>query len=494
MNTPPPIDFRAADRVQSGNDTRAQKFVRALVMGTGRVGAAAARWGSRAVAIALLLAAIALLLFGQRPQPNRLPDGRRPTGRVVITYWEKWSGFEARAMQRVVNNFNMSQNHIFVHFVSISQINEKTLVSIAGGDPPDIAGLWAAQMGPFISYHALYPLTALQKEGVITPHTYVPYIWKLIAPRGKLWALPSTPETCALFWNKTLFKQAGLNPNVPPKTLAQLDAMSKKLTRFDAHGNLIETGFLPTQPGWWNYSWGIYFGNHLYDAKTGEFRVDTPQQIAAYRWVQSYARRLGLRAINSFQSGFGQFNSPLNPFMTGQVAMEEQGPYFCNFIKRNMPSMVGHYGVAPFPNAMGRTNAAVLGDSDVWVIPRHCRHPHAALQVLKYFCKPSTMEYLCAQQYKPSPLMKNSPGFLAHNPNPFIRIFEKQMHCKNVFSMPSSPIWTRVMDQLNHAAGRIWRGASVRRTLAEKQKLINRFVKQTRQIAALRRRLADRGR
>ncbi|MFN3683465.1 MAG: hypothetical protein ACK41F_05960, partial [Fimbriimonadaceae bacterium] len=69
--------------------------------------------------------------------------------RVVVTYWEKWTGDEKRSMQRVVDAFNASQDRIEVRMLSISGIAEKTLLATSGGNPPQIARLWAHQVVPF---------------------------------------------------------------------------------------------------------------------------------------------------------------------------------------------------------------------------------------------------------------------------------------------------------------------------------------------------------
>ena len=41
-----------------------------------------------------------------------------PAGRTVIRYWDKWSGWEAEAMRAVVDDFNRSQDRIWVEFSS----------------------------------------------------------------------------------------------------------------------------------------------------------------------------------------------------------------------------------------------------------------------------------------------------------------------------------------------------------------------------------------
>ena len=90
----------------------------------------------------MVIGAAYVLIFGPRPSQRFHPDRQ---GDLVIHYWEKWLGPEAQAMQVIVDDFNNSvgrEKHIYVEMMSMSDIDQKTLVSTAGGVPPDIAGLW----------------------------------------------------------------------------------------------------------------------------------------------------------------------------------------------------------------------------------------------------------------------------------------------------------------------------------------------------------------
>ena len=440
-------------------------------------------------AVALVaLGAAAILAFGDRPSTHILPDGQPVHKRVVVSYWEEWTGFEGRAMRHIVNKFNMSQHHIYINMVEVSNVNIKTLISTAGGDPPDLVTLWSAVMGQFISYHALTSLNTLVRHKVVTPHTFVPFAWKLCAPDGTLYGLPATTDPNALYWNKILFARAGLDPDKPPTTLRQLDTMARRLTIISPDGAIRQAGFLPMEPNWYSPDWGIYFGNHIYNRQTGFFNIDTPQQRRAYRWFQSFSQRLGYREVDSFQSGFGPFNSPLNPFMDGRVAMELQGPFLANFINRNNPELIGHYGVAAFPTSFGPPGAATFGDCDIWVIPRGAHHVSAALEVLKYFIARKNLEYLNDQQAKPSPLLKVSRKFIRRNPNAYIQVFETIARSPHVQSLPPSALWPRVNLQLKVMANRIWMGASVAGQLRHAQALADQWVRREKHLAALRHR------
>ena len=104
------------------------------------------------------LPAILLLAFG--------PRGRiaTPPNRTVIRYWEKWSGAEAQAMIPIVDRFNETvgaEHGIWVEYCSVSNVDQRLLISTAGGDPPDVAGLYDHAVPQFADQGALLPLDDL---------------------------------------------------------------------------------------------------------------------------------------------------------------------------------------------------------------------------------------------------------------------------------------------------------------------------------------------
>ncbi|NIR02910.1 MAG: extracellular solute-binding protein, partial [Gemmatimonadales bacterium] len=60
--------------------------------------------------------------------------------------------------------------------------------------------------------------------------------------RGRMYALPTTPASLALHWNKRLFREAGLDPERPPRTLEELDRYADLLTTRDEEGGLVQMG------------------------------------------------------------------------------------------------------------------------------------------------------------------------------------------------------------------------------------------------------------
>src|SRR5882757_8385191 len=192
---------------------------------------------------------VCLLLFACLAADARAdPSDSLATGRVRVVYWEKWTGFEKDAMQSVVDDFNRSQDRVFVDLLSVSAIRQKTLLATSGGNPPDLAGLMDDAIIEFADKNALLPLEDFAAGTPIKDGHYVPIFWEMCNHRGHLWAVPTTPAMIALHWNKDRFREAGLDPETPPRTLSELDAFSKKLTHRDASGQLDSMGFLPAEP------------------------------------------------------------------------------------------------------------------------------------------------------------------------------------------------------------------------------------------------------
>src|SRR5918998_882540 len=108
----------------------------------------ARRIGYAALAIALVIGFWAVFR----------PDPAPADGKVHIRYWEKWTGFEEEAMRKVVQAFNARQSRIHVDYLAVSQVNQKMLLATAGGNPPDVAGVWENDVVTFADYNALRPL------------------------------------------------------------------------------------------------------------------------------------------------------------------------------------------------------------------------------------------------------------------------------------------------------------------------------------------------
>jgi ABC-type glycerol-3-phosphate transport system substrate-binding protein len=285
---------------------------------------------------------------------------------------------------------------------------------------------------------------------------YIPAFWDIGYYHKHVFALPSTPASVALHWNKTIFakgakrlRAAGLDPGQPPRTLEDLIRYADALTIKDENGKIIQAGFLPAEPGWWNWVWGYWYGGNLWDGSS-KITANSPENIRGFEFVQSFSKKYGPQQVETFRSGFGNFSSPQNAFMSGKVAMELQGVWMYNFITKFAPEL--KWGVAPFPYPQNRPDLKdmTIADEDVLCIPVGARHPDEAFEFIRFVQSQHVMELLNMLQRKFTPLKKVSLEFWKNHPNPYIRLFQQLTLGKNVVATPQTGIWNEYQSELNN--------------------------------------------
>ncbi len=407
-----------------------------------------------ALIILLIGPGLGLLFFGPRD------TAELPRDRVIVDYWEKWTGNEETQMRSIVNAFNDTvgkEKGIFVRYLSTSSVNQKTLIATAAGVPPDIAGIWDPNVPQFAAMDALEPLDGLAEAHGITAGTYKPVHWKACHYDGKLYALISTPYDVALHYNKSLFaakstelRAAGLDPDRPPNTIAELDAYAKVLDTLNPDGSIQVAGYLPLEPGWYATYTPFWFGGSWWDDENKRFTFTDPKVVRSFEWIQSYYRRLGQSAMSEFRSGTGNFDSPQNPFMAETLAMEQQGTFLANYIHNTKPSMDGRWAAAAFPSDDPALTDVTYCTADVLVIPRGAKHVNEAFEFIAYVNRQDVMERLCSMHCKTSPLANVSAKFMNEHANPYIAVFERLAASPNAHGTPPVPILPQVGEELGN--------------------------------------------
>ncbi len=397
--------------------------------------------------VSLALAAIAGVLVAAVALGEMVVTRQGRPDRVTVLYWEKWTGSEGEEMRKVVDAFNRSQDRIFVHYLSISGVDSKTMLATAGGNPPDVAGLWGNNVTKFADANALTDLSQMATDAGLTSDYYIKGYWDMLVYRGGLWALPSTPATVAMHVNPDLVPAKYNTKETFPQTFEDLDKMVDEVTQ-QKDGKLLVAGFLPGEPGWWHWAWGYWFGGSVVDGD--KITIDTPENLRAFQWIESYGKRFGNTAVQSFQSGFGNFSSPQDAFMTGKVASEEHGVYKANYIRIYNPKM--HWFAVPFPHPADRKDLAgrSILDQDVLMIPRGAKHPKEAFEFIRFVQRQDVMEGLCSAHGKNSPLQKVSEAFFKNHPNKEIRLFDSLARNPQSFHVPKIGVYAQISDELTN--------------------------------------------
>ncbi len=360
----------------------------------------------------------------------------------------------------------------------VSDITSKAMVAIGGGDPPDVVGLYSYSVPTYANARAVMPLDEFKSVSALDPELYLEGVRDLLWHEGRPWAGVNTCYTLAMYYNRSLLREVGHDPDRPPRTIEALDALSSRLTRFDSDGRIERAGFLQNVPGWWNYFWPIMFGGRLYDDATRTATCAEARCVRAFEWIGATAKRYGIAATTAFASGYGRnIHSAQDPFMSGRMAMIVQGSWLANFIRQLTPSL--DYAAAPVPvspDLLDPERPAGLLEADVLMIPRGCPHPEESFQFVSYMQRQDVQEELATAHCKPSPIRRCSPGFLENHPNRSIRAFDAIARSPAVQVLPRTTAWKAYSDLLNPAFDRVWSGSNAAATLASVQSRAQQLI------------------
>ncbi len=325
---------------------------------------------------------------------------------VVVNYWHHFGGgIYHDSVIRLVTEFNntvglekgIDVRPTYVPTTAGMQSSEKLLAAIAGGVPPEanyfdrfVVGSWAAR-------DSLTMLDDLAAAAGVTEDDYFNFAWQEANYEGHLYALPWDTDDRFFYYNKELFREVGLDPDKPPTTIAEVDEYAEKLTKADEAGKLERIGFIPWYGQGWLYTWGWVFGGDFYDEENHKITANDPKIVAALDWMASYAEKYDVTAIESFSKAFG--GEAMNPFIIGQIAMQETGDWTLANLKRYAPDL--DYGVVANPSPPGGEKDSTWAGGWSHVIPAGIKGEklEAAWEFISWFCGEYAQREYCKDTY-----------------------------------------------------------------------------------------------
>jgi ABC-type glycerol-3-phosphate transport system substrate-binding protein len=259
--------------------------------------------------------------------------------------------------------------------------------------------------------------------------------------------------------------------------------------------------------GWYITIQNIWFGGYSWDEARQTYDLLTPENVATFEWIAEQSRRMGRENFADFQSGIGAFSSPTNPFLSGAVAMVQQGQWMGNLIYRFNPDMSQavvpfalepflprvvrpfnyEWAAAPFPSAVPGVTDVSYDVTDVLMIPKGARHPREAFEFMAFTQRQDQMERLCGMSGKNSPLKRTSEEYMYSNSNPYIDVYDRLAASPNARPGDQTPIYNEALQLIEVAAQRTYLlQTTPREALEEAQREIDKRLASNNALAAAR--------
>ena len=162
----------------------------------------------------------------------------------------------------------------------------KAMTAMKGGQPPQLSVLLSTDVFTLMDEKAIVPMDDLVADKSWFKEFY-PAFMANSQTGGKTWGIPFQRSTIVLYWNKELFKEAGLDPEKGPANWDQMVEFAKKLTKTDASGNATQWGVkIPSSgfPYWLFQGLVIENGVNLMNSAGTEVYYDKPEVIAALQY------------------------------------------------------------------------------------------------------------------------------------------------------------------------------------------------------------------
>jgi multiple sugar transport system substrate-binding protein len=353
----------------------------------------------------------------------------------------------AKAM---VAGFNATHPHLHVvlHLTLPNEAVTELGTAIRAGSVPDVVGLNDINVPIFSHKNALMDLTpyvnALPYKGVLSPGHL-----KLATTNGHYYGIPYLADLSVLWYNKTLFKKAGLNPNVPPASYAQIltdaekiNALGHGISGFSFAGNCQGCLGFTMLPSIWAS------GQHLINGPLGNQTANVANN-APLKDILGFYRQLWAKHLVPLADQTQNGLTWGKDFESGKVGILPGDYGFAAAFAT--PAQKAEFADAPLP-AVNGGNYATFDGGDDFVIPKGASNPSGGWEFAKWVLQTEQQTRYPSLGMTPVRSDVLTPAFQAANAYDAVALHalghgsvEYTLAYNAVFNAPGSP-WFKMFE------------------------------------------------
>jgi sn-glycerol 3-phosphate transport system substrate-binding protein len=261
----------------------------------------------------------------------------------------------------------------------------KALTSLKSGEPPVMSILLSTDMFTLIDEDAIVPFDEMIRtdEDRAWLKGFYPGFMENSQTGGKTWGIPFQRSTIVLYWNKEMFKEAGLDPNRPPQNWQEQLDYARKLTKRDASGNVTQWGIqIPSSgfPYWLFQALAIQNGVNLMNAAGTQTFYDRPEVIQALGYWVDLARKHKVHP-----EGIVEWGTTPRDFFERKMAMMWTTTGNLTNVKNNAKF---DFGVAMLP--AGKQRGSPTGGGNFYFFKKSTpQQRDAAMKFIKWVTQPA---------------------------------------------------------------------------------------------------------
>jgi sn-glycerol 3-phosphate transport system substrate-binding protein len=293
---------------------------------------------------------------------------------VTITWWHAMGGALGEKVNAICDGFNKSQNQYQIvptYKGSYPDTMTAGIAAFRAKNPPHILQVFEVGTATMMAAKgAVKPVYEVMTQSGLPfdPKVYLPAVTGYYStPDGKMLSMPFNSSTPVLYYNKDMFRKAGLDPEKPPKTWPELGEAARKLVAAGA----CQAGYSTSWLGWVHVENFSAWHNVPLGTKTnGLGGLDTEYQFNSALHVKHFQQLADWHKEKVFIYG-GRTNTGNAKFSSGEVAMytESSGGY-AGF-KKTCQFEFGTTMMPYWPDVQGAPQNSIIGGASLWVMAGH---------------------------------------------------------------------------------------------------------------------------
>jgi multiple sugar transport system substrate-binding protein len=297
-----------------------------------------------------------------------------------LEMWER-SGGNAGMVDALVAAWNEAYPDCKINLTYIphTEMVSKIAQGIASGEVPDLMGMDLIYAPQFEDADQLVDVTD-QIGSLPELETASPGHLTVATYEGRLYGVPLYADVSALFYNKTLFEQAGLDPESPPTSLAEVREYADAIT---ALGDDIKGYYLPGNCAGCN----IFTVGPLMWASGAKIEAegpgDEPLVGDGVKQVLEWTRDM-IAAGNVHESAQAENGETFHlQFGSGTIGMMGTGNFNITLARDQMAGHEFEFGISLLPGVEPGSAASFIG-GDLVVIPKGSTRVEDAVNFMKF--------------------------------------------------------------------------------------------------------------
>jgi sn-glycerol 3-phosphate transport system substrate-binding protein len=200
---------------------------------------------------------------------------------VAIDFWHAMSGHNGEVIDELVKRFNESQSNVVVTATYQGSYDDeinKLKAGLQSKDVPAVVQVYDIGTRLMIDLNVMTPMQDFIDKESFDVADIEPNVANYYTVDGRLWSMPFNTSNPVLYYNKDLFKAAGLDPEVAPRTWEEVAADARALTVKDSSGQTTQYGCSFAIYGWFVEQFIAVQGGYYVDNENG--RLATASQAA----------------------------------------------------------------------------------------------------------------------------------------------------------------------------------------------------------------------